>query len=165
MLFGNRSSQGKGIDSVVTHNSPVEYHTPMSRFNFLASAPICVVFDIVPEYLRVSNYLMRSFINEHSIALWINWMDPEALDSASLEWWFLHLSWTTQLRLKYILCLIIKSYSYSANHMSVFFLPQRLDAVFFFLPQRLDLSSLTGLEYALKPKLISINTKEEIIPW
>ena len=48
--------------------------------------------------------------------------------------------------------------------MSVFFLPQRLNpAYIFFLSQRLDLSSLTDLEYALKPKLISINTKEEII--
>ena len=68
MLFGNRRSQGKGIDSVVAHNSPVEYYTPMARFNFPASVLICVVFDIVPEYLRVSNYLMRSFVNEHSIA-------------------------------------------------------------------------------------------------
>ena len=68
MLFGNRRSQGKGIDSVVAHDSPVEYYTPMTRFNFPASVLICVVFDIVPEYLRVSNYLMRSFVNEHSIA-------------------------------------------------------------------------------------------------
>ena len=63
MLFGNRRSQGKGTDSVVAHNSPVEYNTPMSSFNFPASVPICVVFDIVQEYFRVSNSLVHSLMN------------------------------------------------------------------------------------------------------
>ena len=68
---------------------------------------------------------------------------------------------TTQLRVK----LESRFRIQSTTCLFFFFLPQRLDpaSFFFFLPEQLDLSSLAGLEYALKPKLISINTKEEII--
>ena len=139
----------------------------VSHWLYVGANEGCRVFTMVKFF--------GAFVNEHSIALLIfrprNWMDPEALDSASLEWWFLHLSWTAQgvIALNWetpeaqhnydsTTCLIRKSYSYSVKEIL-----SQPHVCFFFLPEQLDLSSLTGLEYALKPKLISINTKEETI--